>query len=287
MVPDQPSSAYAGQRFESGGVVLQVTLDGKHTFLGKEPRGKRLGGVGLIEEMGISAAIGYEQARPGEPFLKLGVGLLRRGREPRYRFYPPYPEVERFPWEVSVTEHSATFVQTGRPFRGIAYRYVKRIVLDPGRPLFRIEHALTNTGQRPIATDQYCHNFFCLGGAAPGPDYVVATDFPLAPEREAPAMRFEGRTIRFREALKRAAYCRFKGQDASARGHSFRVRHERNGLEITVSGDFPISYFAYYADTVAVSPEAFCAISVSPGETFRWTRTYRFAASEEKPGAKP
>jgi len=97
MVPDQPSSVYYGQRFESGGVVLQVALDGKHTFLGKEPRGERLGGFGLIEEMGIGRAVSYEDAKEGEPFLKLGVGLLKRPKRPDYFFFPPFEEAERYP----------------------------------------------------------------------------------------------------------------------------------------------------------------------------------------------
>ena len=47
---------------------------------------------------------------------------------------------------------------------------------------------------------------------------------------------------------------------------------------MTIAGDFPMAYMAYYADREAISPEAFCALSVQPAETFRWTRTYSFAA---------
>ena len=56
-----------------------------------------------------------------------------------------------------------------------------------------------------------------------------------------------------------------------------RVRHP-NGLELTVTGDFPIKYFALYADARAVSPEPFIAIDLRPGKTTRWTRSYRFAS---------
>ncbi|HUT34165.1 MAG TPA: hypothetical protein VNE39_11835 [Planctomycetota bacterium] len=276
MVPGQPSSAYAGQRFESGGVVLQVTLDGRHTFLGKEPRGERLGGFGLIEEMGISQAVGYDEARPGEPFLKLGVGLLKRGKEPKYSFYPPCPEVERFPWEVTVMAREATFVQVGRPFRGMAYRYEKRIALDAAEPILRIEHALASTGEKPIATDQYCHDFFTFDGAAPGPDYVVTTGFPLEAELEAKApMVVAGKALTFNAMVKGGTYARFRGAP-NTQGEQFRIRNKANGLEVAVAGDFPVSTFAYYADQLAASPEAYCAVTVKPGETFRWTRTYTF-----------
>ncbi len=279
MVPDVAAAPYAGQRFETGGVVLQVTLDGKHTFLGREPRGARLGGIGLIEEMGISRAIGYGEARPGEPFLKLGVGLLARGRKPRYLFYPPYREIERFRWKVSRTQTSATFLQVGKPFKGYAYRYHKRLVLDPKKPHLRIEHELTNTGEKPIETDQYCHNFFCFDGRPPSPDYLITTAFPLVPERSpSELMKVEGRSITFVEKLRGAAYSRFRGQGEGAKSHAFRVENRATGLAVEVGGDFPVSAFALYADAEAVSPEAFVALKLEPKKTIRWTRTYAFEA---------
>ena len=280
MVPDQPSSAYAGPRYESGGIVMQVALDGRHTFLGKEGRGERLGGFGLIEEMGMHKAIGYEDAKPGEPFLRLGVGLVARGARPDFFFFEAFPFVERFRWDVAVAERSAAFVQVGKPFRGTAYRYEKRVVLDPEQPALRFEHALANTGEKPIETDQYCHNYFRFDDAPPGPDYVIEMEFPLEPQGKVnPPMVAEGKTVTFGELLKGAAYGRFNGQPPTASGHRFRAFHKANGLEVIVGGDFPIAFAACYADTFAVSPEAFCAIRVKPGQTFRWTRTYAFRAA--------
>ena len=176
-----------------------------------------------------------------------------------------------------MTRLAATFVQTGRPFRGVAYRYAKRILIDPEHPILRIEHLLTNTGTKPIDTDQYCHNFLCFDGAPPGPDYVVTLPFAPQPDREAPALRIEGKSITLREVLAKPAYCRFKGQAPSEPGHRFTVRNKANGLSLTIAGDFPMSAFAYYADAMALSPEPFCALHVKPGETRRWARSYTFA----------
>ena len=276
MVPDQPASVYAGQRFESGGVVLQVTLDGKHTFLGKEPRGERLGGFGLIEEIGISKAVGYEDAKEGEPFLKLGVGLLKRPERPDYFFFDPFEVAERYPWQVTVRPDQAIFRQVGKPFKGTAYRYEKHIVLDPKSPVLRIEHYLTNTGEKAITSDQYCHDFFTFDGAAPGPDYVVTTAFALDPDIAPKApMSVSGKTLTFTEMVKSGTYARYHGV-ADTQGEQFRIRNKANGLEVAIAGDFPVSTFAYYADQLAASPEAYRALNVKPGETCRWTRTYTF-----------
>jgi len=151
--------------------------------------------------------------------------------------------------------------------------------------VLRIEHSLANTGEKPIDTDQYCHDFFTFDGAAPGPDYVVTTAFPLEEDVSPKApMVVEGRTLRFNAAVKGGVYGRFRGVPdrsparGTPRGEQFRIRNKANGLEVAIAGDFPVATFAYYADALAASPEAYCAIKVKPGETFRWTRTYTFKA---------
>jgi len=277
MVPDEPASPYDGVRFESGGTVIQVTLDGRHTFLGSEGLTNRRGGIGLMGELGILGAVYYEDARPGERFLAPGVGLLLRDDDPRYRFWIPYPLAQRFRWQVSSSPLAATFVQVGEPFRGTAYRYTKRVVLDPAQPVLRIESTLANTGDKPIATDHYCHNFLRFDDAPPGPDYVLSADFPWKVKEGACPYAVAEREVRLKEAVaKDALYARFVNQDAAARSHTLTLRHAGNGRELAIRGDFPALYFAYYVDRFALSPEAFCSICVGPGETSRWTRTYEF-----------
>ena len=277
MVPDEAASPYDGVRFESGGTVTQVTLDGRHTFIGSEGLTNRRGGIGLMGELGILAAIGYEDARPGDRFLKPGVGLLLRDDDPKYRFWIPYPVALRLRWQVSVGPLAATFVQVCGPFRGTAYRYTKRVVLDPALPVLRIESTLANIGDDPITTDHYCHNFLRFDDAPPGPDYVLSADFPWKVKEGACPYAVAEREVRLKEAVaKDALYARFVNQDAAARSHTLTVRHAGNGRELVIRGNFPALYFAYYVDRFALSPEAFCSIRVAPGATFQWTRTYEF-----------
>ncbi|MDK1031147.1 MAG: hypothetical protein QGD94_04010, partial [Planctomycetia bacterium] len=61
MKPGDPKAAYAGSRFEWGATILQVTLDGKHTFCSAENPGSKFHGYGLSEEMGIGGAVGFKQ----------------------------------------------------------------------------------------------------------------------------------------------------------------------------------------------------------------------------------
>src|SRR5688572_25534831 len=71
------SSTYAGSRFDWTGLITQVTLDGRHTFCGQEATdGTGTGGIGLCNEFGIFEPVGYDDARVGDQFPKLGIGLL-------------------------------------------------------------------------------------------------------------------------------------------------------------------------------------------------------------------
>jgi hypothetical protein len=139
---------------------------------------------------------------------------------------------------------------------------------------------LTNTGNRPIETTQYNHNYFRFGDAAPGPDYTVTASFPLEPDREDPGLRVEGRVLHLTRTVKKSPYARFKGQPPDAGAHRIEVRHVPSGLAVIATGDFPVSHMAFWASAKALCPEAFVAIRVAPGETFRWTRTYEFIAAD-------
>ena len=51
----------------------------------------------------LLAPIGYADAQPGEPFPKLGIGLLEKLDESPYSFLKPYKVVERFPSDPTET----------------------------------------------------------------------------------------------------------------------------------------------------------------------------------------
>lgn len=75
-----------------------TTLDGRHTFCVPEQYepGRGSGGSGLCNEFGIRTPIGYDEAKVGDQFPKIGTGLLKRKSEEGYDFFTPY-EVEPFP----------------------------------------------------------------------------------------------------------------------------------------------------------------------------------------------
>lgn len=279
MLPGVASSAYIGQRFEHGAVVLEVTLDGTHTFLGREKRSEGLGGIGLIEETGMFSPIGYEDAKPGESFLKLGVGLLIRDHRP-YHFYRAYKFSKRYEWDVLIKQNSVTFLQDAQRFKGVSYRYIKRVALHASKPSLRIEHILTNTGEKPIISEQYNHHFLRFDDEPPGPSYALRTSFPLEVTRNA-GIRVAGNEFKLSEVIApgRAVHCYLEGFSRSSLFYSLVVENEKNGLRMTIEGDYGLSRLAFYSDSYAFCPEPFVNINLKPGETQCWTLTYHFSST--------
>ena len=94
--------------------------------------------------------MGFAEAREGESFIKIGVGLLRKGHEEQYQFHGQYEILRAGTWNIEHGPIWVNFNQELQGDRGWAYRYRKRIALVAGRPEFTIEHRLENTGKKAI-----------------------------------------------------------------------------------------------------------------------------------------
>ena len=162
----QPGSVYSGTRFDWTGFITQVTLDGAHTFCVPESLtpGQGSGGVGLCNEFGIEEVIGYDEAQPGDPFPKLGIGLLARPDEQPYNFFRPYEIVAPFPIHVTANATQATFTVEPLECRGYAVRLTKTVTVEGAE--LTIAYTLENVGEKPIVTTEYVHNFLGIDGHA-------------------------------------------------------------------------------------------------------------------------
>ena len=260
-----PPATISGARWNRGAYITQVTLDNRHIFCGREPDGGS-DGVGLCGEFGLFAPVGYDEAAPGQRFPKLGVGLLQKIDARPYNFTRPYP-IEPFPWQIERAPDALQFECLPLPCRGYAARL--RHTLSAHENLLILETELENGGERKLETREYRHNFLCIDGAGPGPRLALETSFPLEPldDEAAPAIPFR------LEAAPDEPLMRFF---AGAPGESWwEVRHE-NGVRVREIVDAPLAAFHLWGAPGVLSPEAFVAVEVSPGQTQRWRRTYRF-----------
>ena len=95
-------------------------------------------------------AIGYQEAKPGEAFLKPGVGVLRKVDDSPYQFGGAYPIVDTGTWTIKVGKRSVRFRQVLRGPEGYAYVYEKTLTLNKNEPVMTLQHSLKNTGKKAI-----------------------------------------------------------------------------------------------------------------------------------------
>jgi len=267
----EPGAVYRGSRFDWTGTAVQVTLDGRHTFCGAEPPGGT-GGVGLHNEFGLFAAIGYDEAAPGEKFPKMGVGLLTRPDDGPYQFARPH-EIEPFPMTASATGDAAQFTTEPRECRGYAARLVKRLAAD-GDTL-RIGYELENTGAKPLETHEYVHNFLCLDGQPVGLDYRLSVP-TMGLDWLTPPLRADGGRITWAQAPAEAFY----GRTSEFSNAAPCWKLSCGGLAVRECTDRPWDTFALWGTDTVVSPEAFVAVRVPPGGRMTWERTYTFTRGD-------
>jgi len=271
------SPIYNGSRFDWTGFILQVTLDGEHTFCGPESSvpDEGTGGIGLCSEFRGEDAIGFDDALPGEQFPKLGVGLLTRPDENPYTFFEEY-ELTPFPVTVEQGPDSIIFAQDPLPCRGYAARFTKTVRLDENR--MSIHARLENVGELALKTREYNHNFVIINRHCFGESYRLTLPFQPHPEDCDGPYRCQGQEITWPDPVRETYFSpmeRFPGSGPAA----WELRHLESGVSLREETDFPWRQFALFGNQTLVCPEAFIEIDLEPGATLEWTRKYEFCSA--------
>ena len=255
-------------RFDLLGAVAELKLDGMPV----------VSASGLSDEFGLlEEPPGFTEAGIGECFLKLGVGVLRKDVGGKYDFFHPYPVVRFLETETRPSPQGIAFFQSIDDFQGYGYRYGKEYRYDPASAELTIRYELANTGRRPIATSQYNHNFFHLKPGLDDRNYTIRTGFAAEPlQRDGAWCRYENRL--FSEFRTIPAGCSLVSRALiPAAENRFELAHPDFPYAIRIGGDFESRKFAVsFKENEFISPEIFVEIHLKPGETRRWSRTYRF-----------
>ena len=270
-------------RFDHSGIIGQVKVAGHTVFGPWKPAHDPANNddiVGPCEEFGMQEPLGYAAAKVGEPFLKIGVGLLVKPEEEKYRFWHNYPVKQFAPWVVTPAADRVTFTQVAA-LNGTGYEYTKVVALTPGKPAFTIRHTLKNTGTAPITTDVYNHNFFNVDADPVGPNYAV--EFPATAAADTPGDRFtdvakiEAGKLSYTKVLdKGSAHTLVAGLPA-ADTHAFTLTHAPSNLRLAVTGrGAKLVKLNVWSVAGCVCPEPFVALNVPPGGTQKWEAGYEF-----------
>lgn len=305
-LPDAKNGYYRGPRFDWAGVVGCVSLNG-HKFFGEWfPRYDPLLNdsiTGPVEEFRTdddhlvpsgqkpgdlyvkTSAPGYDEAKPGELFVKLGVGTLRRIDDSPYSFGGAYPVVDTGKRTVRIKKGSIAFKQVLKGPQGYAYIYEKTLTLDKNGTTMTLEHHLKNTGKKTIDTQVYDHDFFMFDDRPVGQGVEVRFHFTPEPQGAlGPAANVEGNNIVFQNTSGRhrgvAGY--IKGFSDDPADYNFTVEDTNIKMGVQQSSETPLSRFYLWSTPRTVAPEAYIHLKIAPGESRSWNIHYRFFAPEQQ-----
>ena len=280
-LPDAAAGYYRGTRFDWSGAVARLSWR-SHEFFGEWfPRHDPLrhdGITGPVEEFQTGeSSVGYDEARAGETFVRIGVGAVRKPAEPAYRRFATYEIVDPGAWKVTQGKDRVTYLHTLGDANGYGYVYTK--VLRLAKDTLVLEHRLRNTGRKPIVTTVYNHNFFTIDNQPTGPDFAVLFAFePRAMRPLGELGALEGKTLTFVRELTKGenVFTELDGFGPTAADYDIRVENRKTRAGVRVTADRPIAKFVFWSAQRTVCPEPYIDASVAPGEESSWRITYQF-----------
>jgi hypothetical protein len=299
-LPDARKGYYRGTRFDWSGVLTSLRYKG-HDYITPwsdindpavsdyEYRGDKIATgttttmVGLPEEFASlpeRTAFGWEAAKPGGTFVKIGVGILRKPDDQPYDHFRQYEIVDGDKWEVQAGADAVTFKQVvNDAASGYGYAYTKKVAIVAGKSELVMEHTLRNTGTKPITGFVYEHNFMRWDNQPPGPDYSMHFAYdpkPAEPLGDMP-LAYNGRCVSFTRALagKESVRSLPTGFGGAARDYDFRFEHKGLGIGLRMTADQPLYRAVIWGMRTVFSIEPFISYDIQPGQQFSWTHTYQ------------
>ena len=279
LLPDPDNGYYRGSRFDWSGVIADLTAN-DHSYYGQwfPKYAPRIHDaiMGPVEDF---LPVGYEDAKPGETFLKIGVGMLARMDTSSYSIVPPYEIINAGVWNVKAQPDQVEFLHSLID-SAYGYEYKKTIRLVKDKPEMVLSHTLKNTGKKTIETVVYDHNFFMLDNKSTGQGISVAFPFNLSGKGGNPNFaEIRQNQIVFTKNLAKGEHVYYgdlRGFSDNASDYDIKVENENSGAGAEITSDQPLAKLAFWCATTTVCPEPFIKIKVRPGEEFSWKIFYRY-----------
>jgi choline-sulfatase len=276
-LPDAENGLYRGTRFDWSGVIGSVHYKG-HEYFGywKDTHDPMFHEdlSGPVEGF-IEPELGYDEAEAGEGFIRLGVGILEKAREPEYNWRETYKILDHGKWKTEHGKDWIAFTQKIESDFGFGYLYSKTIKLN--KVGFTIEHKLQNTGTKAIETDQFNHNFFMIDSEPSGTAFKVSFPFAISTGNDLKGyLEIKDNHLAFiKDVVNNSVFVELEGYGEEVKDHQVTVVNQKSGAGVTFSVDKPLHRMVFWACETTLSPENSIWISVEPGAEEHWTSVYR------------
>jgi len=297
-LPDAEKGFYRGTRFVRAGVAGEVEYAGHKLFGPWKDTHDPINHddiLGFAPEFGQEKPLGYDDAKVGGTFLKIGVGELEKPAEEKYSFATKYKVVKPAEWKELKREgdddnlRRIGWLTLGELPSGLKYSLEMTLQLtqSKGVPTLHVTYQLKNIGRGRISTDFYQHNFFNVDGDPIGPNYAL--EFPYKPKEENPRGRFadlvtvEGKELRFKDKLAEGfVMAGVTGYAGLVVHRQVIMKHLSSGVRVQCTWDCPTQKINVWGVKTTICPEPFTQLILEPGNAKLWHVLYRFERDAKK-----
>jgi hypothetical protein len=279
-LPDTVNGYYRGTRFDWSGNMPSLSYSG-HEYFGQwyTKYSPEINDVimGPVEDF---SPLGYAEAKPGDSFIKIGVGVITKTDDKPYAFSRVYSVKSHGNWIVKVKPDGVQFNHELHD-KDYSYQYNKTIQLVKDKPEMVLVHTLKNTGKSTIETSVYDHNFFVIDKQAVGPGLIFTFPFKVSGEGRGLGniAKIEENRITFlrRLAAGENVYCGgLEGFSQSSKDYNIKIENQNTGAGVRITCDQPLLKLVFWSCPATACSEPYIKIKVDPGQEFSWTIRYEF-----------
>lgn len=276
---DQPHEGYNFSRFDWTGKISMVRFQDipvSTTERTGNTNGKHFG-RGLYNEFGIDAALGFQETSKGEWFHKIGVGALRKETS-TYQFSFPY-EIRPADFTADIQIDRIAIGCSSEMLNGYSYKLKKEFKVHNNN--LTIKYLLKNTGVKTIVTSEYVHNFLGISGEKIDKGYVLKFPFELNPGKFRETVNPQKKVvvdkneIRFSGSPPEQFFFSYLNGNETVQA-SWQLEHLKRNIGVRETVSFKSKKVNLWGWKHVISPEIFHHISLEPGESTQWSRTYSF-----------
>lgn len=280
-LPDSKKGYYQGTRFDWSGNMPSLVYNG-HEYFGQwfKNYSPQIHDVimGPVEEF---TALDYPEIKPGNSFVKIGVGVLTKPDDQPYTFSRLYTVVNPGKWTVNPKHDQVQFIHELND-KEYSYKYEKIVQLIKDKPELLLAHTLKNTGSRTIETSVYDHNFFVIDKQPVGPGYVVRLPYNIKSEgvdKISDFSEIRGKEIVYLRNVntdENIYYKNLAGYGPGAGDYDIRIENLTTGAGVRITCDQPFLKLAFWCCATTLCPEPYIKLKVEPGKEISWNIRYEF-----------
>lgn len=276
---DLPHENYRETRFDWSGKIIEVNFENVTFGITETPKAahQHHNGRGFFNEFGIDSPLGFDEAKKGEWFHKIGVGLLKK-EDDSYSFVNNY-KVKTLNFSIQKSTDSIHLECSSELVHGYQYILKKEIqLLETG---FRINYWLENIGDKTIKTTEYNHNFLAFNKESMSNDYRLVLPFELDSgqfdENVNPEnfVQFKNDQLGFSKTPNEVFFFNYLNGKKKVPA-SWKLENSKLNIGIKEVGDFNTSKVNVWGCKHVISPELFFEIALHPKQRVSWSRTYTF-----------